>query len=467
MLDQIVIYLCWGILWYLIIISIGYVVLLIASIPDIILSFKEADIGNIISLLKSRQLPPVTVIMVSYNEMKRDLINSMQSVLTNDYINTKLIVVNNDSTDNTLSELKSIYDLEQDYTPIHRKVFQRGTVKGVYQSRKYSNLTVIDKTDKDKSDGLNVALNACVTPIFITIDADTLIEPDAISKILFPMLTKSHTIAVGGSVYILNGCKYKDGKIIEAGLSFSPLYALQTCEYLRSFMFGRAGWNTFGGSLSYSGAFTLFETQAVIENHGFQLDNFSNDLEVILHLQATKYEKKYPYKIYYTPAAIAWTDVPGTLNEYFHQRTKWQYGSQMSFFGFKRMFFNPKYGIMGLYVYPFFLTAEIFGHIVELLAYLTVFLTWYLGILNIYWAILLFVVCWGFVTFLTISTTCLSLLTFNKYRKMSTIFTILFYSIVEQFGFRQYNLLCRLWGTLKYFKDQIFHSGKVNLSEKK
>lgn len=455
MLYYIVIVLCWFILWYLIIISLGYVVLLIASIPDIILRFREGEIGQIVSLLSSRVYPPVTVIIVAYNEEKADLINSIESVLNNEYTNTQVMVVNNDSTDNTLSKLQELYALEEVLTPIRKKVTHRGVVKGFYQSKTHKNLMVIDKTERDKSDGLNVALNACTTPLFITVDADTLIEPDAVSKILFPMLTRAHTVAVGGAVYILNGCTYKDGKIIEPKLSHKLIYAFQSCEYLRSFMFGRAGWNSFGGSLSYSGAFTLFETQAVVNNDGFQIDNFANDLEVIIHLHATKYEKKYPYEIYYTPAAAAWTDVPGKYNEYFSQRVKWQYGSLLSFFAYKRMFLNPKYRMIGLYVYPFFLTAEMFGHIVEFLAYLCIFLTWYLGIFDLVWVLLLFAVCWGFVSFLTMATTCLSLLTFNKYRRINDIFLILFFGILEQFGFRQFNVLSRIWGTIKYVRDRI------------
>lgn len=439
------------ILWYFIILSIGYIILLAGSITDIIFKFKESDLGNINVLLKSLTMPPVTIIIPAYNE-EEYILEPIFSILKNNYTNTAILVVNDGSTDQTMAKLIDYFELYQ-VTPIIRKIIPSNSkIKGFYISKKYKNITVIDKEHRDKSDCLNIGLNACRTPLFITIDADTLlVEPDAISNIVFTMLTNPHTVAVGGAVYILNGCIYKEGEIIEAKMSYRPLYALQICEYLRSFLFGRSGWNTFGGALCFPGAFTLLERKAVLDLGGFEVGNTAQDFEIITHLHAYGFEHKYPYKFSFTPAAAVWTDVPGSLKEFWHQRSAWQRGSLHSLMRYKRMLFSFKYGIAGWFTYPFYLFGEILGAMFEFVAYLSILFSWYFGILDMYWTILFFIICWGFITFLTMVTVLINYITFNKYKRIRDLLWILVLVVIEQFGFRQYHVTCRVIATIRYF----------------
>jgi biofilm PGA synthesis N-glycosyltransferase PgaC len=454
MLVSTVVFINLCILLYFIAVSLGYLILLFASIPDIILRFKENEVGNITSLMKSRTMPPVTMVMVAYNE-ENDILEAIYSILRSDYPNFSILIINNGSTDNTLGKLISTFDLYKVPDVIPLKIKPYGKILGSYHSKKDKRISVIDKTYTDKSDGLNVGVNACRTPLFLCIDADTLVEPDTITRAIFAMLVVPHTVAVGGAVYILNGCKFKDGVMLDVTMSSQPIHAVQTAEYLRSFLFSRSGWNTFGGSLSYAGAFTLFETQALRDVGGFDLDNFANDFEIIVHLHAYGREHGYPYKIRYTPAAIAWTDVPGTLKSYWRQRINWQYGSLLSLMKHKRMFFNPKYGITGLFTYPFFLLGEVLGGVVEFLAYLMVFAAWYLNIFDIYIVFLFMLVSWGFVAALTMATTLISFVTFNQYKRMRDLVKMLLIVIFEQFGFRQYGVICKVYATFQFCRDRL------------
>lgn len=439
------------ILWYFILLSFGYIILLIASIPDIIFTFKQAEIGNVISLLRSHTLPPVTAIIPAYNEEK-NVLETVNSILNSAYPNIHAIVINDGSTDQTLENLITTFHLYKVIPIIPQKIKTVSAVKGYYRSKIYKNLVIIDTDHSDKSDCLNVGVNACRSPLFATIDADTLlVEPEAISNIVFSMLTKPHTVAVGGAVYILNGCTFKNGQIIEAKMSYNLVTALQTCEYLRSFLFSRSGWNILGGTLCYAGAFTLFDKQAVLKINGFDVNNIAMDFEIIAHLQATRFEHQYPYRISYTPASIAWTDVPETFKSYWHQRVNWQSGSLQSLMKYKRLLFNPKYQIVGFVTYPFFLFGEILGAIVEFTAYILILASWYMGILDVYGAILFFIICWGFVAFITMATTLMSFITFNKYRRLKDLIWMMLLVVVEQFGFRQFSVLNRVYATLQFF----------------
>jgi biofilm PGA synthesis N-glycosyltransferase PgaC len=311
---------------------------------------------------------------------------------------------------------------------------------------------VIDQERTDRSDTLNVGVNACRTALCMSLDADTLLEPSAISKAVFFMLTQPNTVCVGGCVYILNGCKFLEGKITKEKMPHKLLYGFQACEYMCSFLFFRAGWNTFG-AMSYAGAFTCLQRDLIITLGGYENKNLAQDFEIITHIQTHIYENNIPYNIAFTPAAIAFTDVPGTFKEYWQQRYNWQYWMLHTLSKYKKMLFNPKYGSVGMITYPFFLFGETLGAVVEFTAYIMVFVSWYLGILDVYWVVLLLIVCWGFVMFLTIVTALINFMTFKQYKSNSDLFLMLFYIIIEHFGFRQFNVICRTYATFCYYID--------------
>jgi cellulose synthase/poly-beta-1,6-N-acetylglucosamine synthase-like glycosyltransferase len=231
----------------------------------------------------------------------------------------------------------------------------------------------------------------------------------------------------------------------------SYLGRLQACEYIRSFVFGRTGWNLFKGAMSYSGTCTLFERDAVLEIGGFDTRNPAQDAEIIAHLHKHMREKNHPYNILFTPVAFAWTEVPDTFKSYTHQRIQWQWGLMQSFLRHVKMLFNPFFGITGLFTYPFYLLVESFGHIIELLTYLLIITSLIFGFFDAKSALIFFLLSAGFLSFLTVATMLLNIITFNKYRKISDILRIFFYSIIEMFGFRQYSLIVRTIGTIKYF----------------
>lgn len=459
MLVEIITTLNWLILWYFIILSGGYLILLLVSVPDVFNRFKEVKVGDISYLTKSYTMPPVTIIIPAFNEQSM-IIECVKGILNSTYQNVFIIIVNDGSTDNTLERLKNEFLLFKTTPLIPPIIDTSESVKGYYISNAYKSLIVIDKEHTDRSDSLNMGVNACRTPLFVTIDADTIIEPPAIGRIVYYMLMQEHAVAVGGAVYILNGCTYKDGKIIQVGMSKNIIHGLQACEYMRSFLFSRSGWNFFGGALCYAGAFTLFEHKAVIGIGGFDLGNPAQDFEIITHLQEKSAVRKKAFDVCYTPAAIAWTDVPGTLKELWVQRHKWQCGILRSLMLHKNMLFNPTYGVTGLYTYTFFLFGETLGPVIECLAYCLAFLSWYLGILSLKWLILMLLICFGFVTFLTLATALMSFTTYNRYRRTQDLLWLMGVMIVENFGFRQIIVICRVKATWQYMWNKMKGWGK-------
>lgn len=445
---QVTQYINLAIIIFFLVASFGYLVLLAASFPDILRTFREIEYGNINELLASRILPPITVLMPAHNESSA-ILEAIYSVLKNDYINIDLIVINDASTDDTMDVLIKEFSMYK-ITPIVPQIIKTSKVKNYYVSEKYKNLVVIDKAHGGSADSINVGINACRTPLFMTVDADTLLEPDAISRVLYSMLTQQHTLAVGGGIYILNGCKFKKGKILDKRISFQPILSLQTCEYLRAFMFGRSGWNLFEGALVFAGAFTLFERQAILEVGGYEKGNPSYDAEITVRLHYFLRSRRLPCNVHYTPAAAAWTDVPTGPISFWKQRWRWQLGVLQSFLPYSKMLFRPKYGLVGMVSFPFYFFVETFGPLVETSAYMLFVVCWLLNILDIANVILFIIIAWGFVAFLTIATVLISLITYNKYRKKSDILWMFVVVIMETFGWRQFRVICQTMATLVY-----------------
>src|SRR5579885_2223249 len=441
--TQFVFYVNLLIIWYFLFVNLCYVLLLATSIPDIFRRFRESSLGNIDFFVGSSAMPPVTALLPAYNEAD-NIVNTVQSLLKTNYQNLQVIVINDGSEDETMLLLMKSFDLVKIFPIIANKIETTAPVRNYYVSQTYPNLTVIDKDHSGKSDSLNIGINACATPLFLTIDGDTLLEKDAISMLVYSMLSQPHTIAEGGAIYILNGCTVKDGELLERKMSSSPLVAMQICEYLRAFIFGRTGWKPFKGPLILSGALTLFERQAVIDAGGYVQGAPGEDMEVVVSLHERMRANKFPYRIGYSFSSAAWTHVPTDMNALWGQRDRWHRGLIDSLMRHKKMFFNPRFGTTGLLTYPFQFLAEFMGPIVEFIGYISVIIAMYYNIIDWQFAILFFIVTWGFATIITLGTTLISMISFNKYKRLRDMFVLLLLVIFESFGYRQVLSLCRV-----------------------
>lgn len=442
------------IIWYFLLVNMCYVVLLIESIPDVFIKFKESEIGNIDLFVNSNLLPPICILIPAYNE-EDVIINTVQSVLKSNYPSLQIIIVNDGSSDSTVQLLHDKYELTPSQPVFAPKIKTKASFADYFTSKIYPHLQVIDKEHSGKSDSLNIGINSCSSPLFMTVDADTLLEPDAISKLAYSMLSQPHTIAEGGAIYVVNGCNYDDGVLFEPRMSISPLVAIQTCEYLRAFVFGRTGWQRLRGPLILSGAVTLLERQAVIDIGGFTLDAPGEDMEVIVGLHDYMRKNKFPYRIGYNLSASAWTHVPTDMNTLWSQRDRWHRGLIDSLMRHKHMFFNPSYGGTGLLSYPFQVLVEFLGPIVELIGYIAVSLAMHYNVINWQIAILFFVVTWGFASLMTLVTTLIVFISFNNYKRFADLFFVFFVVIFESCGYRQIMALCRCSATARYFLKKL------------
>jgi len=244
------------ILTYFLALNTFYALLLVLAIPEIWEQTRLAEDEDFQRLMQSDALPPITILVPAYNE-SATIETSVTAILTLEYRNFEIVVVNDGSKDDTMERLRqafALYEVPRTYA----EAIPTQPLRAVYRSRTRTRLLVIDKENGGKADSLNAAINASRFPLVIAVDADTLIEPDALLRLTRPFLLGARIAAVGGTVRVANSCVVKDGRVTDARVPRRFLPGIQVVEYLRAFLFGRLGWNRLGGSLVISGAFGLF-----------------------------------------------------------------------------------------------------------------------------------------------------------------------------------------------------------------
>lgn len=430
-------------LLYLIITSIATTVLFLLAIKGVRSYRNQLENWPYYKMITSAFIPPVSILVPSHNEEKT-VVNNIKSLLSIEYSQFEVVVINDGSTDGTLDVLRKAFDLKKIEKPYQERITTQ-EVKSMYVSGKIPNLTVIDKVNGGKADALNVGINCCKYPLFTAIDADSILEKNSLLKVVRPFIDHPNEVVVtGGIVRVLNGSKVENGYIQEVFLSKSPLAILQTVEYLRAFLFGRMGWSQLNSLLIISGAFGVFKKEVVIQVGGYSADTIGEDMELIMKVHKYMRQEKKDYKIYFVPDPVCWTQAPEDLKSLKGQRIRWHRGLMDSLLNHKEMFLNPKYGSIGMSAIPYFWIVEMFGPLIEVLGYVSVLLSYLLGILNYQFALLFFIFSVLYGVFISIGSVMLEESNFMKYEKVSDYTKMIFYAIIENFGYRQLNSIWRV-----------------------
>lgn len=442
------------ILVFAITVMFSYLSLAIISAYSLKQYLKKNRLVPYKSLLAFNDAPKISIIAPAYNE-GRTIKENILSLLSIQYNNFDVIVVNDGSKDNSMEVLLDSFDLVECKNPYIETV-KTQKVRKIYVSKNptYSKLIIIDKENGGKADALNTGVNFSKNPYVMCIDVDCIIEKDVLLKLSKPFLetTKERIIATGGVVRIANSCEIKAGKLIKVHVPDNLLARIQVLEYLRAFILGRMAWEKLDGLLLISGAFGMFDKEIVLKVNGYNTKTVGEDMELVVRMRRYMIENKLPYTVKFIPDPLCWTEAPESYEILGKQRSRWTRGTMETLWIHRKMFLNPKYKILGMISYPYWLLYEYLAPIIELTGLLITFLMAYLGVISwsFFGLLVLFVYLFAlFFSFLAIYS---EEATFKKYESIKDIFKLVWAAILEPFIFHPFLIYAALKGNWQKIK---------------
>jgi len=401
-----------------------------------------------------RLIPPVTLIVPAYNE-ERVIAQSVRSLLGIEYPRIQIAVINDGSTDNTLEELTRSFSLRKaEVRPSGELPTQ--PIRDFYVSVVEPRLVVIDKQNGGKADALNAGINFCESPYFLAMDADSVVEPEALTYAVRAILEDpERVVAVAGIVRGVNGSIVDGGRVRSPSLQLNLWVVMQTIEYVRSFLAGRAGWSQINGLLMVSGAFGLFQKAACIKVGGYSTRTVTEDLELVVRLHRYAREHKLDWRVVFAPDAVCWTEMPSSAAVLSRQRKRWHEGLWQTIAAHRAMCFRPRYGVVGMLSMPHQVIHEAGGPFVELSGLVLLPLAYFLGMLSFKAFVLYMAFAFFFSIVFSLMAVLIDQTLFPRHRFPRDALLLLVFALIENFGYRQLYLSWRLAASWNFLFGKI------------
>ncbi|MDB5254523.1 MAG: hypothetical protein JWL80_589 [Parcubacteria group bacterium] len=272
--------------------------------------------------------PSVSIIVPSFNE-EATVAGTIDSLLKLDYPADKLslLLIDDGSSDKTLEVMNRYKD--------------------------HSQVRIFSKPNEgSKFAALNFALERVETDLVGCLDADSFVAPGAL-KLMIPFFEDAETMAVTPAV------KIHEPKNL--------LQRIQKMEYIWGVLFRRM-LSSMGAMYVTPGPFSIFRTRVFRELGGYRLAHHTEDMEMALRMQ------KNHYKIVNSVGAHVFTVAPDKIKALYKQRVRWSYGFLNNAIDYKDMYFNRKYGHIGMFILPI-ATLSVFNTL-----YAAVMFVWGIGI---------------------------------------------------------------------------------------
>ncbi|WP_209121653.1 poly-beta-1,6-N-acetyl-D-glucosamine synthase [Alkalihalobacillus sp. BA299] len=235
-------------------------------------------------LLLEDQAPLVSILIPSFNE-DENILETVQELMSLNYPNYEVIIINDYSNDSTESLLW-------------------------FSCKKYEKLRVVNlKQNQGKANALSYGVLAARGEIVMTMDADAILDPDALQYIVPHFITPKNGERVGavtGNPRIRNRS--------------SLLAKIQFVEYSSIIGMIKRAQRVIGKVMTVSGVIVAFRKRALMDVGLWDKDLITDDIGITWKLQ-----KRF-WDVRYEPRAICWMLVPETIKGLWKQRIRWAQG---------------------------------------------------------------------------------------------------------------------------------------------
>ena len=446
----------YGILLFSVAILSFYIFIGLYSIGETRKYVRKSSFADYKLLASSEHAPSLSILAPAYNEAAT-IVENVRSLLNIYYNNFEVIIINDGSKDDSLQKLIDVYSLEKVPYFTEQSIATK-PIRGIYKSRNpvYKKLVVVDKVNGGKADALNVGINIAQNKYVVCIDVDCILEQDAMLKLTKPFLenAEKRVIATGGVVRIANSCEVEDGKIVKVNLPKQFLPRMQTLEYIRAFLLGRMAWSRMDGLLLISGAFGAFDREIVINVGGYNHNTVGEDMELVVRMRRYMEEAGLPYEVAYIPDPLCWTEAPATFKILGRQRNRWTRGTVETLRLHRQMFFNRKYGLLGMVSYPYWFFFEFMAPLIEFIGFLGFCAFAVLGLMDwpFFFALLLFI--YSFAAVFSVFAILMEVMTYNQYKKRREIVSLVLTALIEPLFFHPFVVWAAVKGNIDLLRKK-------------
>jgi len=406
-------------------------------------------------IIKSNNAIGVSIIAPAYNE-GLSIVSNVKSLLSQEYPKYEVIIINDGSTDDTLEKLITEFSLVKVDFFYQEKVPSQ-PVRGHYRSTNpiYTKLLIVDKENgKSKADASNAGINSAKYALFVCTDVDCILRKDTVAMLVKPFIESTeNVIATGAAIRISNSCEFKEGMLYRSHYPKNFFARFQELEYIRSFLYGRMAWSRLNGLLLVSGGLGMFDKKTVIDVGGYKKDSLGEDMELITRMRKHMHLQKELFAIKYIPESLCWTEGPSDSDVFIRQRVRWARGLIQNLFIHRKMIFNPKYGMTGLVVLPYYILCEFVVPILELVGLIFIVLDIFYFGLNYYFLFIISVSVYLFYTLITLLSVYIDQ-SIKQYSSIKDIVTLIIMVFLEPFLYHPINIYASLKGYLHFIVNK-------------
>jgi cellulose synthase/poly-beta-1,6-N-acetylglucosamine synthase-like glycosyltransferase len=291
--------------------------------------------------------PLVSIIVPAFNE-EVNAVGSVDSLLKGDYPNFEIIFVDDGSSDATYEKVCTAFE-------------DNPKVK------------VYSKPNGGKASALNYGISRSDAEYVICIDADTKLLPDAVSRLVMHFGDNQYRKKRSGGAAGVAGRGIVGAVAgnVKVGNQVNLLTRWQAIEYISSQNFDRRAFAYLNAITVVPGAIGAFRKKAIEEAGGFTTDTLAEDCDLTIRIL------RCGYTVENDNMAIAMTEAPETLKQFFKQRFRWSYGVMQTFWKNRDALLNWRYRWLGYaalpnvlifqYIIPFVIPLADFFMVVGLL----------------------------------------------------------------------------------------------------
>ena len=464
-----------GVFIYAASILFAYGLLAIMSLISIRRYMKKNAAADINVLVESPLAPGISVIAPAFNETIT-IVQNVRSLLTFNYPKFEVIIINDGSTDDTLEKLITEFDLQHvEYA--FRASLNCQPILRVFKSTNaaYEKLMVIDKVNgKSKADASNAGINLSSYDYFLCTDVDCILEKDTLLKLIKPFMDEETTkikevgdpctecgfqhivedyrrvIATGATLRMVNSCDVDGGLITRVRPPKRFLPRFQEMEYIRAFVLGKMGWDLVNSVPNVSGGLGMFDKEIAVKAGGYDSKSFGEDMDLITRMCGLMKANGRKYAVRYVPETLCWTEGPTTLKVFGRQRSRWARGLAQIMSIHRKILFNPRFGRLGLVVFPYNFFFELLAPLIEftgILYYIYIIWTHQINWPN---AIILMIFVYTYSVMITTLALLWDQITFKYYKTWSEVMGLCAMAFLEPFVYHPLILFFSLKGYFNF-----------------